>query len=143
LKTIKKHSRRTDTRPVFIKEPFGLPKELQPTGKFRRTPRLTKKKIKTKRISTSTINRRLRKLEEERSNTFDAQNKVRSRFVKQNPFLNTVSQVSIDGYLSGFFKNKKVKPDPLLFDEFKRIARKRRDIVDEVFRLEKLKQNNL
>jgi hypothetical protein len=25
-----------DTRPHFIKEPFGLPRELQPTGKFRR-----------------------------------------------------------------------------------------------------------
>ena len=28
-------------KPIFIKEPFGLPRELQPTGKFRR---LKKKK---------------------------------------------------------------------------------------------------
>ncbi|MAH51500.1 hypothetical protein CMI37_37135 [Candidatus Pacearchaeota archaeon] len=27
-----------ESKPVFIKEPFGLPKELQPKGKFRREP---------------------------------------------------------------------------------------------------------
>lgn len=48
----KKHqSKIKDTRPVFIKEPYGLPRELQPTGKFRDTLR---EKISTKKTYVKT-----------------------------------------------------------------------------------------
>ena len=33
-------------KPIFIKEPYGLPRELQPTGKFKREKKASPKQIK-------------------------------------------------------------------------------------------------
>lgn len=40
----KQNNVRTRKKPVFIDEPFGLPRELQPTGKFRRKRTIRKKR---------------------------------------------------------------------------------------------------
>ncbi len=42
---------RSDVKPVFIKEPFGKPRELQPTGKFRREEKPPRTKTTFSKVS--------------------------------------------------------------------------------------------